>query len=518
MELKETAGKIRELFGCQDGESFHDSVWRVLKSNDRDLIFEKFEELTGGLNEDYLQKIHQFWYADRAEKKQDYTPRSLADLVASLTGHTGSYSVYDFCAGTGAMTLGHWRQNKNISVLCEELDARNIPLLLFNLAIRNICGHVVQMNVLTRQKLSAWRLSPREKFACIEKCEPPQEKFYDAVISNPPFNMPWEPVVDERVPAGLEEAILKSGSNANAAFLFHALHYLDKNGGKAALIFPNNIATGAGAEQAARKYLTKAQQVCAVIRCPAAMFESTSVGTHICCLCGGDAAPAVFVDAREECVQEIRDQRGEGTPSHTNRIYHKQLNVFSDANIERITQAVKNRTIEARFSGCATVEKIEQSDYSFATNQYIEYPNAAAPHRPYKDIAADLVRVIEERNKVKITMNESVAKRFGLYDLGQQVNASNELTDHINETSGKLLGFKLPKSDYFRLSKNASEIKIENKSKTEISSLFMIMVPMYKQHLFYMNECENRLLTELRNALIPDLMNGKIDLGQQGNP
>ena len=35
---------------------------------------------------------------------------------------------------------------------------------------------------------------------------------------------------------------------------------------------------------------------------------------------------------------------------------------------------------------------------------------------------------------------------------------------------------------------------------------------MWKQHIMYLNNEENRYLIELRDALLPDLMSGKIDL------
>lgn len=43
-----------------------------------------------------------------------------------------------------------------------------------------------------------------------------------------------------------------------------------------------------------------------------------------------------------------------------------------------------------------------------------------------------------------------------------------------------------------------------------------IFIPIYKQHLMYLNNEENRLLAELRDAMLPLLMNGKLELsGEQ---
>ena len=40
----------------------------------------------------------------------------------------------------------------------------------------------------------------------------------------------------------------------------------------------------------------------------------------------------------------------------------------------------------------------------------------------------------------------------------------------------------------------------------------MSILQMWKQHIMYLNNEENRYLIELRDALLPDLMSGKINL------
>lgn len=68
------------------------------------------------------------------------------------------------------------------------------------------------------------------------------------------------------------------------------------------------------------------------------------------------------------------------------------------------------------------------------------------------------------------------------------------------------------KSDYFRTTKKKNEIVFSNNSKENISSIFMLIFNMWKQHIYYLNIEENRYLVELRDALLPELMSGKIDL------
>lgn len=38
---------------------------------------------------------------------------------------------------------------------------------------------------------------------------------------------------------------------------------------------------------------------------------------------------------------------------------------------------------------------------------------------------------------------------------------------------------------------------------------------MYKQHIYYLNNEENRLLAELRDSMLPFLMNGKIEFNDK---
>lgn len=62
------------------------------------------------------------------------------------------------------------------------------------------------------------------------------------------------------------------------------------------------------------------------------------------------------------------------------------------------------------------------------------------------------------------------------------------------------------------LSKNKNEITFANNSKENISSILMMIFNTWKQHIYYLNVEENRYLAELRDALLPELMSGKIDV------
>ena len=42
-------------------------------------------------------------------------------------------------------------------------------------------------------------------------------------------------------------------------------------------------------------------------------------------------------------------------------------------------------------------------------------------------------------------------------------------------------------------------------------------MPMYRQHVYFLNNEENRLLAELRDAMLPDLMSGKLTFEDANN-
>ena len=134
-------------------------------------------------------------------------------------------------------------------------------------------------------------------------------------------------------------------------------------------------------------------------------------------------------------------------------------------------------------------------------------------HRPYADIVSDLRAIAKEKSAVKITMNETVAKKLGFDEVYEDVAKSSDLTKQMNENVLKLLGLEpIEGKPWLALSKRAGEIKIENTSKNSISSVIMMFLPMLKQHIYYLNDVENKLLAELRDALLPDLMSGKIEV------
>lgn len=168
MELTKLRDVMLKLFDCEKVEQLSEKIMGVVLSNDFEKMH-KFVELIGNdLSIDYIQKVYQYYLADRKEKKQDYTPKSLAKLMASLSMPKDK-KIIDMCAGSGALTIQAWNLDNNIVVECLEFDETVIPFLLFNLQVRNIEGVVKQMDVLENEIFNTYKITRTDKFGKVEK-------------------------------------------------------------------------------------------------------------------------------------------------------------------------------------------------------------------------------------------------------------------------------------------------------------------------------------------------------------
>ena len=125
------------------------------------------------------------------------------------------------------------------------------------------------------------------------------------------------------------------------------------------------------------------------------------------------------------------------------------------------------------------------------------------------EATGSITTVTREKNACKLTLNESLAKGMG-FDV--ELYKQDQQDTGLNDFLVKLGADKLERQDYFTATKKKNEIKFENNSKEQLSSILVMILQNWKQHIYYLNQEENRYLAELRDALLPELMNGKIDL------
>lgn len=329
------------------------------------------------------------------------------------------------------------------------------------------------------------------------------------LISNPPYNMKWQVPAFAQIQSRFVDCyIVPPESNANFAFV---LTGLEKNE-RCVFLLPCGVLQGGTKEEnAIRAWLVEKNFIEAVIICPDKMFESTDIGTCIIVLDKNKkTATTEMVDLRNRYKEEIREQRGQyGGASKTNRTYKKNIKVIPEATMNEVIQAVKERQSIPGFCKAASIEEIKENEYILTANRYVDFGDVEEKHRSYADIVKDINKITMEKNACKLTINESLAKGMGfdieLYKIDQQDAGLNELLEKLGVE-------KLEKQNYFVTSKNKNEIRFENNSKEILSSILMMIIQMWKQHIFYLNQEENRYLAELRDALLPELMSGKIEV------
>lgn len=130
--------------------------------NDKKKFDAYITTVEGDLSKDYLQMIYQYYSADRDEKKQDFTPKCLAEFLGLLVGDEDE--IVDLCAGSGSLTIQKWRQNPDSFFKCYELDEQVIPYLLFNLVVRNIRASVCRADALQFEVYDQWIIEKGEKY------------------------------------------------------------------------------------------------------------------------------------------------------------------------------------------------------------------------------------------------------------------------------------------------------------------------------------------------------------------
>lgn len=163
MELKALTEKTLKIFNCQFVEDLGSALITSLEDESK---LQAFSDIVDNdLTKDWLQMIFQYYQADRKEKKQDYTPKCLAQFLSRLIGES-SESI-DMCAGSGALTIQRWIENPDTVFYCYENDEKVIPYLLFNLVIRNISATVNQCDILQDEIYKTWKITKGEKYGKI---------------------------------------------------------------------------------------------------------------------------------------------------------------------------------------------------------------------------------------------------------------------------------------------------------------------------------------------------------------
>lgn len=337
------------------------------------------------LDDDPVNVLFQEEHGDRDKFKQDYTPPELARLVAEMahcdTGKAPA-TIADLCAGTGTLTLACLRKFPHAYYHCEEVTARAIPFLLFNLAIRGVNAEVFQQDVLTREVTASWRLIPDGKgFSDISAGTEARYEKYDLVVSNPPYSLRWEPFDSLRWRWGVAPK-----KAADYAFVETGLYMLSEKG-QALYILPHGVLFRGQAEASIRQSIIGDNLLKSLVGVPNNLFLNTSIPVCIIDFSKAKADTSVMIVDGSKHFEKRSKQ-----------------NFLRDEDIDTILGGLRQET--EYLSHRAPLSEIQANDFNLNIPRYVctEQPEELPP----------LADVLDDLADAKARARESEQKLLGM--------------------------------------------------------------------------------------------------------
>lgn len=322
-------------------------------------------------------------YAANAGKSggEFFTPQSVSKLIAQLAMHkqTTVNKIYDPAAGSGSLLLQAKKHFDN-HIIEEGFFGQEINHTTYNLARMNMFLHNInydKFNIALGNTL----IDPH--FG--------DEKPFDAIVSNPPYSIPWigsdDPTLindDRFAPAG----VLAPKSKADFAFVLHALSYLSAKGRAAIVCFPGIFYRG-GAEQKIRKYLVDNNYVETVIALAPNLFYGTSIAVTI----------LVLSKHKPDTKTQFIDVSGD-------EFFKKMTNnnVLTDEHIERIMDLFDTKEEVDHVAKSIDNMVIAANDYNLSVSSYV----AAKDNREKIDINtlnAEIAKTVAKINALRSSID-----------------------------------------------------------------------------------------------------------------
>ena len=223
-------------------------------------------DVKGAIYESILEKNGQ---DKKSGAGQYFTPRSLIQAMVEVTRPKIGETICDPACGTGGFLLAAYDYMKNQSQDKEKQDfLRNEALsgvdntaLVVTLASMNLYLHGIGTN--------------RSPIVCRDSLEKAPESLVDVILANPPFGTR---------PAGSVEIsrddFYVDTKNNQLNFLQHMMVSL-KQGGRAAVVLPDNVLFEGNAGETVRKELLKNFNLHTILRLPTGIFYAQGVKANV---------------------------------------------------------------------------------------------------------------------------------------------------------------------------------------------------------------------------------------------
>lgn len=392
-----TANEINELFGISESFMLPERLMNLLFSEEINSVFEKYGAIETDLSCDRFTDYFQEEHSSRKAMMQDFTPPELSTLVARLAAGQPVESCLDLCAGTGSLTIGLWNILPECTFVCEELSQRALPLLLFNLAVRNISAFVSNKNILSGEVIQNYRIIPGERFGKVIVVDSVPEMKFDVCITNPPYSLKYE-FDEKKTDTRFADYGFPPKQAADMAFIMDGLSRLNDKG-RVVAILPHGILFRGNREEIIRREMVKRGNIQAVIGLPDKLFLNTGIPVAVVIFGKERAESITFVDASRE-FEKLQ-----------------KLNSLRQRDIKKILSAVSGRAEVPKYSHIAEIAEIEQNGFNLNIPRYVD------TFEPQPKI--DIFAVVAELEQIEV---ESRHLKSEVYTAITQLVPSNEKT------------------------------------------------------------------------------------------
>ena len=223
-------------------------------------------DVKGAIYESILEKNGQ---DKKSGAGQYFTPRSLIKAMVDVTDPQIGETVCDPACGTGGFLLEAYDHMKTQSPDKEKQE------FLRNKALSGVDNTALVVTLASMNLYLHGIGTDRSPIACQDSLEKAPEELVDVVLANPPFGTR---------PAGSVEIsrddFYVDTKNNQLNFLQHIMVLL-KNGGRAAVVLPDNVLFEGNAGEVVRKELIKNFNLHTILRLPTGIFYAQGVKANV---------------------------------------------------------------------------------------------------------------------------------------------------------------------------------------------------------------------------------------------
>lgn len=223
-------------------------------------------DVKGAIYESILEKNGQ---DKKSGAGQYFTPRSLIAAMVDVTRPQIYETVCDPACGTGGFLLAAYDYMKKQS---QDKDKREF---LNNHALHGVDNTALVVTLASMNLYLHGIGSDKSPIVCADSLEKAPDTLVDVVLANPPFGTRPSGSVEINRPDFFAET-----KNNQLNFLQHIMVML-KNGGRAAIVLPDNVLFESGAGEVIRKKLLSDYNLHTILRLPTGIFYAQGVKANV---------------------------------------------------------------------------------------------------------------------------------------------------------------------------------------------------------------------------------------------